>query len=138
MIKREEGIGFLIEAGNRTFWGNDLFITENDISHLIRTKAAVFAAGSLLLKQVGLEFKDIQSVYLAGGFGQNLNIENAIRIGLLPDLGRDRFSYIGNSSLLGAFLILLCEDNRKIVHELADKMTYMELNTEPAYMNEYT
>lgn len=138
LIEREEGKGFLIEAGNRTFWGNDLFITENDISHLIRTKAAVFAASSLLLKQVGLEFKDIQFVYLAGGFGQNLNIENAIRIGLLPDLERDRFSYIGNSSLLGAYLILLCEENRKIVHALADKMTYMELNTEPAYMNEYT
>jgi len=138
MIEREERKGFLIEEGNRTFWGNDLFITENDISHLIRTKAAVFAAGSLLLKQVGLEFKDIQSVYLAGGFGQNLNIENAIRIGLLPDLERGRFSYIGNSSLLGAYLILMCDENRNIVHELADKMTYMELNTEPAYMNEYT
>lgn len=138
LIERESGPGFLIEAGTQTFWGNDLIITENDISHLIRTKAAVYAACSLLLKQVGLKFNDIQSVYLAGGFGQNLNIENAIRIGLLPDLERDRFAYIGNSSLLGAYLILLCLENWNMVHELADKMTYIELNTEPTYMNEYT
>jgi uncharacterized 2Fe-2S/4Fe-4S cluster protein (DUF4445 family) len=65
-------------------------------------------------------------------------VENAIRIGLLPDLERERFHYLGNTSLLGAYLILISDENRKMVEDFAKKMTYIELNTEPSYMNEYT
>jgi len=65
-------------------------------------------------------------------------VENAIRIGLLPDLDRGKFHYLGNSSLLGAYLILISDRNRKMVGEISAKMTYVELNTEPSYMNEYT
>ncbi|MDH5467175.1 MAG: ATP-binding protein, partial [Candidatus Aminicenantes bacterium] len=86
----------------------------------------------------GLVLDTIDSVYIAGGFGQHLNVENAVRIGLLPDIARDKFHYIGNSSLLGAYLILISEKNRGLADETADNMTYIELNTEPDYMNEYT
>lgn len=138
IVEVEEGKGFLIEEGKKSFWGKDLIITENDISNLIRTKGAVFSACSLLLKNVGLSFEEIDSFYIAGGFGQHLNIENAIRIGLLPDLERDRFHYLGNSSLLGAYLILLSYRNEDLADAVAQKMTYIELNTEPNYMNEFT
>jgi uncharacterized 2Fe-2S/4Fe-4S cluster protein (DUF4445 family) len=134
----EEGLGFLIETGDRSFWGKDLVITERDIAKLIRTKGAVFSACSLLLKKVGLSSDQIDSFYIGGGFGENLNIENSIRIGLLPDLARDKFHYLGNSSLLGAYLILFSRKNMDLVADLAERMTYVELNTEPAYMNEYT
>ena len=130
--------GFLIEKARRTHWGRDILITEKDISNLIRTKAAVFSACSLLLKNVGLSFDRLDSVYIAGGFGQHLDVENAVRIGLLPDLPRSRFLYLGNTSLFGAGLILLAEKNRASVEEIAGKMTYVELNAEPNYMNEYT
>jgi len=138
IIEAEEGKGFIIEEGKNSFWGKNLVITENDISNLIRTKGAVFSACSLLLKNVGLSFDKIDSFYIAGGFGQHLNVENAIRIGLLPDLERDRFHYLGNSSLLGAYLILLSDKNSGLAEEVAQKMTYIELNTEPNYMNEFT
>jgi uncharacterized 2Fe-2S/4Fe-4S cluster protein (DUF4445 family) len=138
MVKTEEGKGFLIEEAKNCFWNKDIVITENDISNLIRTKGAVFSACSVLLKNVGLSFNEIDSIYIAGGFGQRLNIENAIRIGLLPDLDRERFHYIGNSSLHGAYLILLSGRNKDLVNEISEKMTYIELNTEPQYMNEYT
>jgi uncharacterized 2Fe-2S/4Fe-4S cluster protein (DUF4445 family) len=121
-----------------SFWGRDLVITENDIANLIRTKGAVFSACSILLKNAGLSFDQVDSFYIAGGFGQNLVIENAIRIGLLPDLERDKFHYLGNTSLTGAYLILLSERNKNLVNELERKMTYIELNTEPGYFNEYT
>ena len=116
----------------------DGFDSSNDISNLIRTKGAVFSACSLLLKNVGLSFKEIDSLYIAGGFGQHLNVENAVRVGLLPDLERDRFHYLGNSSLLGAYLILLSDKNKDLADEVAQKMTYIELNTEPNYMNQFT
>ncbi len=138
LVESNEGRGFLILEGKKSFWGKDLIITEKDISNLIRTKGAVFSASSLLLKNVGLRFDEIDSYYIAGGFGLHLNIENAIRIGLLPDLDRNRFHYLGNTSLLGAHLILLSNRNKNLVNDFFEKMTYIELNTEPNYMNEYT
>ncbi|MGD2245659.1 MAG: ATP-binding protein, partial [Candidatus Aminicenantes bacterium] len=138
IVESEEGKGFLIEEGQNSFWGKDLVITENDIKNLIRTKGAVYSACMVLLKNVGLSFDEIDSIFIAGGFGQHLNIDNAVRIGLLPDLHRERFQYTGNSSLLGAYLILFADENKEMVDATADKMTYIELNTEPGYMNEYT
>jgi uncharacterized 2Fe-2S/4Fe-4S cluster protein (DUF4445 family) len=137
-VDSEDGMGFLVEKAAKSFWGRDILITERDISKLIRTKGAVFSACSLLLKKVGLNCDKIESIYIAGGFGQNLDVENAIRIGLLPDLERNKFHYLGNSSLLGAYLILLSKKNQEIVNNIAEKMTYVELNTDPGYMNEYT
>jgi uncharacterized 2Fe-2S/4Fe-4S cluster protein (DUF4445 family) len=138
IVETESGKGFVVEEGKNCFWGKDLIITEKDITHLIRTKGAVYSACSLLLRNVGLSFEEIDAFYIAGGFGQNLNIDNGIRIGLLPDLDRRRFHYIGNSSLQGAYLLLLSQKNRDLVERTAKKMTYLELNNEPAYMNEYT
>jgi uncharacterized 2Fe-2S/4Fe-4S cluster protein (DUF4445 family) len=134
----ESGPGFLVECAARTHWGHDLIITERGIANLIRTKGAVYSACSLLLKQVGLTFGEIEAFYIAGGFGHYLDVENAVRIGLLPDMERVRFHYLGNTSLLGAYLILISDENRKTVEDFAKKMTYIELNTEPSYMNEYT
>jgi uncharacterized 2Fe-2S/4Fe-4S cluster protein (DUF4445 family) len=127
----------VVEAG-QSYWGNDIVITERDIANLIRTKGAIFSACSLLLKKIGLDFRALDSVYVAGGFGRHLDIENAVRIGLLPDISRQKFRYLGNTSLLGASLILLSERNQNLVAEVAQKMTYLELNAEPDYMNEYT
>ena len=138
IVETEEGNGLLIEQGAQSFWGKDLVITENDISHLVRSKGAVYSACSVLLKGAGLSLDKIDSFYVAGGFGQHLNVENAVRIGLLPDVDRNRFHYLGNSSLLGAYLILISNKNMDFVNEIADRMTYIELNTEPSYMNEYT
>ena len=138
MIRDDNGPAFLIEEGANCHWGKDLVITERDIANLVRTKGAIFSACSVLLKNVGLTFDQIGAFYIAGGFGQHLGIESAIRIGLLPDLPRDKFHYLGNTSLCGATLILLSGRNEEMVNEIARKTTYVELNTEPGYMHEYT
>jgi uncharacterized 2Fe-2S/4Fe-4S cluster protein (DUF4445 family) len=130
--------GFVVEEAEKSYWGKPIVITERDIANLIRSKAAIFSACSLLLKKVGLDFGALDSVFIAGGFGRHLDVENAVRIGLLPDIARDKFEYLGNTSLLGASLILLSDRNRVRVEEVARKMTYIELNAEPGYMNEYT
>jgi uncharacterized 2Fe-2S/4Fe-4S cluster protein (DUF4445 family) len=138
IVKIDDDTGFIVESADGSYWGKDLVITERDITNLIRTKGAVFSACSLLVKSVGLTFDKIDKFYIAGGFGHHLDIENAIRIGLLPDLERHRFQYLGNSSLLGAYLILICDENRKLVDKVSRQVTYVELNTEPTYMDEYT
>jgi len=130
--------GFIIEEAAKSYWGKDIVITEKDIANLIRTKGAIFSACCLLLKNIGLSFEALDSIFLAGSFGFHLDIESAIRIGLLPDLKRTKFHYLGNTSLLGASLILLSEKNQTLVNAIAQKMTYVELNAEPGYMSEYT
>lgn len=137
LVRNDQGLGYLIEDAKNCYWGKDLILAERDIADLIRTKGAVFSACSVLLKNVGLELDRIDAFYIAGGFGRHIDIENAVRIGLLPDLEREKFIYLGNTSLWGAHLILLADGNRDLVRSTAKKMTYVELNTEPGYMNEY-
>lgn len=137
LVRNEQGLGYLIEDAKSCYWGRDLILAERDIADLIRTKGAVFSACSVLLKNVGLGLDRIDAFYIAGGFGRHIDIENAVRIGLLPDLEREKFIYLGNTSLWGAHLILLADRNRELVRSTAKKMTYIELNTEPGYMNEY-
>ncbi|MFQ5721348.1 MAG: ASKHA domain-containing protein, partial [Candidatus Aminicenantales bacterium] len=60
----ENGLGFLIEKATNCYWGKDLYLTENDISNLLRSKAAVYSACSLLLKKVGLDFNQVDNIYL--------------------------------------------------------------------------
>jgi uncharacterized 2Fe-2S/4Fe-4S cluster protein (DUF4445 family) len=91
-----------------------------------------------MLKQVGVGFKDIAKIYIAGGFGRYLDIEDAVTIGLLPDVPRERFHYLGNASLKGSSMILVSEKHRKLQKELARRMTYVELNTDSEYMDQYT
>ncbi len=131
-------VGFVVEGAGKSYWGKDIILTEKDIANLIRTKGAIFSACALLLKNIGSKFEAIDSIFIAGGFGSRLDIENAVRIGLLPDIDRAKFHYLGNTSLRGASLLLLSETNRRLVGAIARKMTYIELNAEPGYMNEYT
>jgi uncharacterized 2Fe-2S/4Fe-4S cluster protein (DUF4445 family) len=138
LIDTDSGIGYIVEKPEKCFWEKELVITENDIKNLITTKASVYAACSLLIKNVGISFDKIDTFYISGGFGKFLNIQSAIRIGLLPDIPADRYTYLGNSSLLGAHLILASDKNRKLVESVAEKITYLELNTAPNYMNEFT
>ncbi|MCK4763867.1 MAG: DUF4445 domain-containing protein [Candidatus Aminicenantes bacterium] len=118
--------------------GKEITIGETDIENIIRAKAAVYSATALMLDQVGLSFDDLSNIYIAGGFGRFLDIEKSVIIGLLPDLPREKYRYIGNSSLMGAYMVLVSRRYRQRQLELARRMTYMELSTDPAYMNQYT
>jgi uncharacterized 2Fe-2S/4Fe-4S cluster protein (DUF4445 family) len=116
----------------------DITITDNDIQNIIRTKAAVYAAASVLLKSVDLAFEDLSQVYVAGGFGNYLDIEKAALIGLLPDLPLNKFVFLGNGALAGARLTLLSETKRREASMIHEKMTYFELSTTQAFFDEFS
>jgi uncharacterized 2Fe-2S/4Fe-4S cluster protein (DUF4445 family) len=118
--------------------GAAISLDERDIQNLLRTKAAVYSACAIMLKSVGLDFDAIKEVCVAGGFGRFLDLEKSIRIGLLPDLPLERFTYLGNSALSGATAMLCHPQARECVNEIARRITYLELNVDPAYMSEYT
>lgn len=115
----------------------DIIISEADIENLKRSKGAIYSATSILVNHLGLDFSKVHKFYIAGGFGTYLDIEKAIRIGLLPDLERSRFTFIGNSSLAGCRQILLSTKAMKTAESLASKITYFELSTSSGYMDEY-
>lgn len=115
----------------------DVVITEPDIENIKRAKAAIFSAASVLVRHMDLDFSDIQQVFIAGGFGTYLDIEKSILIGLLPDIPREKFSFIGNSSLVGARQALLSAQAIEKVEEIAKRMTYFELSIDHQYMDEY-
>ncbi len=77
-------------------------ISEPEITNILRAKAAIFSAISLILKQIDFKVKDLTTIYIAGSFGEYLDLENAIVLGLLPDLPLTTFKYLGNSSLIGS------------------------------------
>ncbi|MBW1685968.1 MAG: DUF4445 domain-containing protein [Deltaproteobacteria bacterium] len=129
---------YLIASAEETPRGKPIAISEAGIENIIRAKAAIYSASSLMLKQVGLAFSDLANIYIAGGFGRFLDLEKAITIGLIPDLPRERFHYIGNASLLGSYRVAVSRGFRRRQQGLARRMTNIELSADPAYMDEYT
>jgi uncharacterized 2Fe-2S/4Fe-4S cluster protein (DUF4445 family) len=118
--------------------GKAIIVTELDIENVIRAKAAIYSAISMLLQHVGVGMERIETVFIAGGFGRFLDLEQAITIGLIPDIPREKYRYVGNSSLMGASGALISRRYRERMLELSRRMTYVELNTSPEYMHQYT
>jgi uncharacterized 2Fe-2S/4Fe-4S cluster protein (DUF4445 family) len=115
----------------------EVVLTEVDIENILRAKAAMYAGVSLLLKEVGFELDAVERVYIAGGFGNYLDVDKAIILGMLPDLPRDKFSFLGNASITGAYLCLLSKELRQEAGIIASKMTYIELSISRSFMDEY-
>jgi uncharacterized 2Fe-2S/4Fe-4S cluster protein (DUF4445 family) len=118
--------------------GSPVVVSELDIDNLVRAKAAIYAACALLLQHAGLDFADLAHVFIGGGFGRFLDLEKAVFIGLVPDLPREKFHYIGNSSLLGSYIVLVSQKFRRRQREIAGRMTYVDLCADPRYMDQYT
>jgi len=128
----------IIAAASETAVGRDIALRQGDIENLIRDKAALYAGSRILLANAGLTFDDVARILIAGNFGQSLETEQAVRIGLLPDIPRERIQFIGNSSLAGAHAALLSRGAWKRAREIAASITCLELTVEPRYFDEYT
>ena len=97
--RTDDGEEFVIVWADESETGNDIAITEYDISNLIKSKGAVYAAATVLAKSVGVDFNDLERIYIAGGFGNYLSIKNAIGVGLVPDLPLERFRSVSYTHL---------------------------------------
>jgi len=117
--------------------GQDIAITDVDLDNLMRAKAAIYAGFSVLARSVGLTIADVEQVFIGGAFGQYINIEKAIQIGLLPDAPWETFHYLGNTSVRGAYLALLSREAREQVTNVANMMTYLELSADNSFFDEF-
>ncbi len=137
----DDGYGdkqYILFYAKESATGRDVYISESDIDNFIRAKGAIFSATRTMLKSVDMTVQDIDKVIIAGGIGSGIDMENAMLIGMLPKADLSKYSYIGNSSLTGACAMLISDEATEKVFDIAHNMTYIELSTEPGYMDEFS
>ncbi len=138
-VKRDaHGMGrYVLADASETETGREVSINEVDIDNFIRAKGAIFSAIDILLQSVDMTVDMIDKVYVAGGIGSGINMKNAVNIGMLPDVELEKFRYIGNSSLTGAYAMVVSDEAVAKCAEVAANMTYLELSTYPGYMDSF-
>ena len=138
-VKRDEhGMGrYVLATAEESETGREVSINEVDIDNFIRAKGAIYSGIDTLLQSVDMTPDCIEKVYVAGGIGSGINMKNAVNIGMLPDVELEKYHYIGNSSLTGAYAMVMSEQATAKCHEVAANMTYLELSTYPGYMDSF-
>ncbi|UCG56040.1 MAG: DUF4445 domain-containing protein [Phycisphaerales bacterium] len=135
LTEGDEGRQFqLVPASNNH---HEIVITQADIDNLVRSKAGVFASIKVLMESTQTKPEDLDAVYLAGGFGNFLNIREAVTIGMLPDVPLEKIQFVGNTSIAGAKTVLLSQKALKAAEEIAKSMTYFDLMSHSGYMEEF-
>ena len=138
ILRDAHGMGrYVLAFPEESETGREVSLNEVDIDNFIRAKGAIFSAIDTLLKSVDMTVDMIDKVYVAGGIGSGINMKNAVNIGMLPDVELEKFRYIGNSSLTGAYAMVVSDEANAKCHEVAANMTYLELSTYPGYMDSF-
>ena len=138
VLRDEHGMGrYVLAFASETDTGREVSINEVDIDNFIRAKGAIFSAIDTLLQSVDMTVDMIDHVYVAGGIGSGINMHNAVNIGMFPDVELEKFSYIGNSSLTGAYAMVISDMADRKCAEVGANMTYLELSTYPGYMDSF-
>ena len=138
-VKRDQyGMGrYVLAEADESETGREISINEVDIDNFIRAKGAIYSAIDTMLSSVDMPVEAIETVYVAGGIGSGINMKNAVAIGMFPDVELEKYKYIGNSSLTGAYAMTVSSQAQEKCAELAANMTYLELSTYPGYMDSF-
>jgi uncharacterized 2Fe-2S/4Fe-4S cluster protein (DUF4445 family) len=131
------GPEYVVAWAAETEHGRDIVLTRVDVDNLLRAKAAIYAGYTVLCESVGVELAGVEQVLIGGAFGQYINVEKAVQIGLLPDLPWDRFHFLGNTSARGAYMALLSQEARRSIAEAGARMTYLELSADNSFYNQF-
>ncbi len=131
------GREYIVALAKETLIGEDIVFTEADIDNIKRAKGAIYAGFSVLLGEAGMDFSMVDRILIGGGFGRFLDIEKSVTIGLLPDIDRSKFKYLGNSSISGAYLALLSGEKREEAKKIARSITYIDFSSHGRFMEEY-
>ena len=138
VARDQHGMGrYILAFADETETGREVSINEVDIDNFIRAKGAIYSGIDTLLQSVDMTPECIDTVMVAGGIGSGINMKNAINIGMLPDVELEKYQYIGNSSLTGAYAMVMSDGAVDKCHEVAANMTYLELSTYPGYMDSF-
>lgn len=134
----EHGPEYVVAWANEAANERNIVITNVDIDNLLRTKAAIYAGFVVLAESVGLSLDAVEQLLVGGSFGKYINVEKAVQIGLLPDMPWDRFHFLGNTAVQGAYFALLDRRSRERIKEIANRMTYIELSADNTFYDAFT
>ena len=134
----EHGPEYVVAWAAETDAGHDIVLTRVDVDNLLRAKAAIYAGFAVLAQSIGTDLSEVERVLIGGSFGQYLNVEKAVQIGLLPDMPWERFRFLGNSAVMGAYMALLSREARAQIQAIAEKMTYLELSADNTFYEAFT
>ncbi|MBQ7446358.1 MAG: DUF4445 domain-containing protein, partial [Eubacterium sp.] len=116
---------------------DDVVFTDQDVREVQLAKSAIRAGAETLMEEYGVGYDDISALYLAGGFGQKINLQKAAGIGLLPEELLDRTKAVGNSSLAGAVMIARDETLKERFAHVADYSEEVSLTGNPTFNDLY-
>jgi uncharacterized 2Fe-2S/4Fe-4S cluster protein (DUF4445 family) len=133
----EHGPEYVVVWGSETEHGKDIAVTVVDIDNLKRAKAAIYAGFTVLAQSVGVPLELVDQVLIGGSFGKYINVEKAVQIGLLPDMPWERFQFLGNTAVQGAYYALLDWRNRQRISDIASAMTYIELSADNTFYDAF-
>ena len=134
LVEIEGEKAFIVVSQEHSGSDEPVVLSQIDLDAMMRSKAAMYAILTTLTGQVGVEFADLERIYVAGAFGKHIDPRQAITLGMLPDLDLGVYKGIGNSSLHGAEQILLNEKTRIRARDIGQKITYIELNVNQDFM----
>ena len=138
VARDQHGTGrYILATAAESATEREIALTEVDIDSFIRAKGAIYSAIDTLLASLDMDDSVLEHVYVAGGIGSGINMKNAINIGMFPAIELEKYEYVGNSSLAGAYAMVLSDEANAKVEELSQNMTYVELSTHPGYMDNF-
>ena len=127
---------FVIAWAKETGIDRDIVITQRDVGEIQLAKAAIFAGCSLLMKARNLKQNDLHRIFIAGTFGNYINPENAKSLGMVPDVGRRRIEFVGNTAVTGAKMALVSKESRETTERISREIRYLELAIAPDFNKE--
>ena len=133
LTKIENKEQFILVHADETGKGEEITVTQSDIRQLQLAKGAIFSGIVMLMHVMKVSEEDLAELMLCGGFGNYINIENAKRIRLLPDLPSEKITYVGNAALIGGQMALLSETERRRAATLARRVEHVALATHPQF-----
>jgi len=113
----------------------NLTITQKDIREIQLAIAAIKSGIRMILMKNNLKLDQLDGIFIAGAFGNYLNIRNSIRIGLLPPLDDEKIHFVGNSSLAGAKAFLLSRPAREKIESLVKTIRFFSLAADPMFQD---
>jgi uncharacterized 2Fe-2S/4Fe-4S cluster protein (DUF4445 family) len=136
--KTDNGQEFVLVLKNNSGITQDIVITQNDIGEIQLAKAAIRTGINILLNDFGITEEQIDQIIVAGAFGTFINIESAVRIGMLPSIPLNHITQVGNAAGIGAKLALISKQHRSLANKIANKVKYNELTIHPKFSHEFS
>jgi len=128
---------YVVVHENGTSSGKAISLNQNDIREVQLAKSAIASGVIILLKQAGMTFEQLDALFLAGGFGNYINTESAVRIGLLPSEMKNKIIPLGNTSGTGAILALKSIEFDEVIQNLLSKTQHIELAEDEDFAVEF-